>query len=194
MKMWIKERILWWRCFYPVIFAHKPLCGPFHGHHLRVGKWHVCRSCLVLYAGAGLAAITFWLRPGLLRDHQALFAISVVLTLGLSYPSLYIKYPRTARDILRGLLGVSGMGILWLLIYRQWYWGLILSGVLWSVKRIYSTLRLSRREDVCQNCPEFHNQGICSGFDLKRRRMRLYERSLQRHLLTANTVCGERRF
>lgn len=192
MTPWIKERILWWRCFYPVIFAHKPLCGPFHGHHLRWGKWHVCRSCVIFYMAAALTAILFRLRPGVLVNHQALFALGVISTLGLSYPYAYNKYPRTARDILRGLLGISGMGTLWLLVYQQWFWGLVLSGTLWSAKQIYSIRRLSRRNDVCQKCPEFQRRGICSGFYLKSRKMRLYERSLKKYILTAQRARAER--
>ncbi len=190
MRMWLRERVLWWRCFLPVVFSHKPLCGQFHGHNVTIGGWHLCRSCLLLYAGAVLTAVLICARPQALVHHRYGFVALVVLTLLLSTPAVYRRYPRPVKDVLRFLLGVSGAGAAGMLVVGPWRTGVVLAALLVGAKQIFSALRARNRDRVCQNCPEFHQRGICSGFRLKSRRMRLYERGLERFRLIPSRNTG----
>lgn len=189
MTVRLKERILWWRCFLPVVFAHKPLCAPFHGHHLKIGRAHVCRSCLLLYLGGVSAAVLFWLRSDTLMQARIPFAAAVITILLLSYPAAYRHYPRICRDVLRFGLGVSAAGIMGLMITGHWRTGLVLTGCVVSARLIFNALRVRKRDEICAQCPEFHRRGICSGFRAKSRRMKLYERTLMR-FLPARRISG----
>lgn len=186
MRTWWRERVLWWRCFLPVVFAHKPLCESFHGHHLKIGGLHVCRSCLILYSGAAVTLAVLAVSPGV----SAFLGLPLIgltaTTLLLSYPPLYRRYPRALRDVLRFSLGMCGAAAAGMIVLGAWQSGLIAGALLGAAKLIYSALRSRNRDHICRQCPEFSRRGICSGFRYKSRRMRLYERGLVRYVLGAS--------
>lgn len=183
LRLWWMERILWWRSFLPIVFAHKPLCERFRSHTIRIGKINVCRSCTIMYTSIGLSALLFF-ALGWHQNISALWvSVIVLMTVVLSFPPLYGARPRWLKDVIRASLGVSIVGIGALLIQQHWGAVVMIAGVMWVSKIIFQTIRKRRMATACDGCPEYASNKICSGYRLKAQRMRLYERVLTRRIL-----------
>ncbi len=183
LKAWWMERVLWWRSFWPVMFAHKPLCDRFHTHTIRVGRTHVCRSCAILYVSMALSVMFFVvLMQGHTLPIEGMVGIAG-LTMVLSFPPLYKNLPRIIKDGVRALLGVSIAGTIMLAVDGQWPWAAGMAVGLWGAKLLFQMFRARRSASACDSCPEYRQNQICSGYRLKARRMRIYERVLTQKIL-----------
>jgi hypothetical protein len=184
VRFYLRERLLWWRCFAPVIFAHKPLCAHFGHHVIRFANIAICRSCGVLYAAFILGLGWQAMNPGLVVDYADVFAGLVALTVVVSFPGFHTRLPRWARDCSRAGLGVSLAWIVGLVLSHQWMLGLMAVSLLWLVKMSYARVRQFQHHSVCDRCPEFHDPrvSVCSGFREKYRRSKRYARVLNRWL------------
>lgn len=180
---WIKERSLWWRCFGPIVFAHKPLCSKFHSHTLQLGSFRICRSCLLLWSGIVTTALIAAMDLMMFSQYQMIipFILGVVM-LG-SHPQLYKRIHRFGKDGLRFLLGLLISYTLLQFLVGEYVIGIVFAGLLWSSKFIYSRIRMAERDGVCETCPEYQSTKICSGYKYKSQRMRLYERGLSKTII-----------
>jgi hypothetical protein len=153
-------------CFHR--FAHHPLCAPYRGEVVRVGRIFVCRGCALLAAGlltggaAGLALVSSlgWAVAGL----------AVAAAAGLA--SLWLRLPKWLGRFLPGVgLGLA-LGAGWLAALGALL-GLAAAGLLY------------RRRGVdrgrCATCPE-HPLAACSGFARIVRRERAFQRVANRWL------------
>lgn len=167
---------LWLKWSFPFLWAHKPLCDRFAEDRIRLGGIHLCRSCLCAYGGlflgVGLALLAPLQGPGVLIAYGAVLP-SVLL---LSWPTLYKKWPRSVRDLLRcaggALIPVSAA-----LCLSPHFWaglpGLLLIAAFWIA---YFRQRKRRKLKACNGCAELGTDRICSGFALQAERIRRYER------------------
>ena len=171
---------LWLRHAWWFHFAHKPLCRRFRGDVLHVGRLYVCRSCTMAYAGlllgglaCGLVAAT---RPGWF-DLGMPIALAVLgsVTVAMSMPGWYGRWPRPLRDVLRFSLGVTLATCAALVVAGQWLVGLLGAAVLLVCWAIYKTLRQARRQHNCDGCGELTTKAICSGYRRQARAVRRYE-------------------
>ncbi|MCA9400593.1 MAG: hypothetical protein KC713_03130 [Candidatus Omnitrophica bacterium] len=175
LNFWLKERFYWWKSFIPVIFAHKPLCRFFQKDLLRIGPVHLCRSCVLLYLSMVLTVPAILIFQSRFLANQAGWVIFVFAVLFISYPKWYHHYSRFFRDVLRLALGAVLPSIIVLAVFQQWLTSSLLCCLLMGFKWIYSHESRKLQQKVCEGCPEYHDQGICSGFQLKSQRMRQYE-------------------
>lgn len=182
-QQWYRERVLWWRCFLPVVFAHKPLCNNYHSHTLSLGDVRVCRSCLILYSSVALTSGVFMMFPDLAKSNSTWIVPIIFMTVITSYPKIYASFSRAGQDILRFVLGISLGSVAWLLIHRQFRLAVPIIGILWVTKIIFNRIRIRAKDYICEQCPEYHTKKICSGYQYKRQRMRLYEKVLTHRIL-----------
>lgn len=167
---------LWLRYAYPFHWAHKPLCERFHRDVLRIGGVHLCRSCTMAYLGlAGGAVLCALSWQSLDQIGAALFITLATLTIFLSLPTWYRRWPRPMRDILRLAMGVTIALCAYLLLSGQLLVGLLGALTLATFWKAYLVLRRSSRLNACSGCPELRDNAICSGFALQAERARCYE-------------------
>ncbi len=179
-KLWIKERYLWWRAFLPVIFAHKPLCERFQPHTVCIRNIYVCRSCLLLYLTLISTTLFFFWKQEIFYAYAFVWIIVLTVTMILSCPLWYARFPRSVQDIIRVGLGFSISNALWFCLTQQWLFVAYVIVIIFVSKMIYSALRANAHNNICQNCPEYHQPQPCSGFRFKKRKIRLYEKGLER--------------
>lgn len=182
-EFWWKERIAWWRFFLPIIFAHKPLCDRMHEDTIQIKNIYLCRSCCVLYSAVIMCSLGFSIFPQFLLSNLLFILTVSAASLLLSYPALYKQFPRWLRDILRFLLGAGITSTIWFLIYQKWQVGLLMASLYLGSKIFYMFVRTQKHQAICEQCPEFRTQAVCSGFQLKKKRMQLYERFLVKSLI-----------
>jgi hypothetical protein len=104
-----------------------------------------------------------------------LFLTLATLTILLSLPAWYRRWPRPLRDMLRFAMGVTIALCAHLLLSGQLLVGLVGALALTTFWKAYMVLRRSRRLVACAGCPELHANVICTGFTLQAERVRRYE-------------------
>ncbi len=172
----IRLKWMWLHHTHTFNWAHKPLCERFKSGVLRIGKLHVCRSCLFAYSGILIGIIAALVYPTYIVDLKLTWILFVLVPVVVSsYPRFYKKLPRFCQDILRFVMGVI-LGIIpFLLIHRNFISGIIcvlVMGIFW---RIYFHQRKMRKLRACDGCPELDLPEICSGFQHQSEAVRLYE-------------------
>ena len=176
---------LWLKHSYFFRWAHKPLCGRYEHDLARVGKMHVCRSCLCVYLTFILGSIAgvFSVRVSdSLTEPLAVAACFAIVLLG-SFPRWYKRWPRWTRDLLRGGMGLCLAMTLLCLLAGNLAWGLVLTLSLIGFWRHYLRKRARRRHHGCDGCPEL-GRGICSGYRLQAEGVRRYESAATEWILT----------
>ena len=179
---------LWLVHVYAFNWAHKPLCDRFRHDVVRIGHVHLCRSCLLAYAGilAGVAASIA--APSFLQTHGATVFVSIATaTILFSLPFWYKRWPRCLRDVLRFCMGLSIALCGCLLVSGQIVVGIVGAIGLATFWRTYLALRRRRRLHSCAGCPELNGRHICSGFQSQTECLRTYEEKATRWIL-ANTA------
>lgn len=172
----IRLKYIWMRHTHAFNWAHKPLCDRFMPGVLRIGKIHVCRSCLFAYSGILIGFIAALVYPTLIAAMKLtwlMFTLAPVIVL--SYPSLYKRLSRFIRDVLRLATGVMISFIPFFLIHRNFLCGItcvVVMAVFWW---IYFHQRKRRKMHACDGCPELGLPEICSGFQKQAAAVRLYE-------------------
>jgi len=177
---WFKRLII----FLPILFAHKPLCSFFKKDLFCVKGIYICRSCSFLVLGfflGMLSVISFNLFHYKIYIHLSFF-VSIIIFI-LSYPKLYAKIVRLMKDWLRFFLGWTIANTLFLLIFKKIFLFLLALSFLWVLKVIYSEARSKIKNTVCDNCEEFSQDKLCSGFLPKARLMKKYEEEIKKTYL-----------
>jgi hypothetical protein len=169
-QWWIRIRHTAW-----FQWAHAPLCKRFEHDIWRVGPWHLCRSCTLLY-GAGLAAMIGALASPL--DTQALIGLTAAV-LGpatlLSCPAIYRKFSRGWRDPIRAGMG-AGLGLWSALAVSGGHWvALATFPILVMIYTLYRSQRQRLKRHMCEGCGELEAEGICSGYAQQAQSIRLYQ-------------------
>ncbi len=172
----------WWAHTAWFQFAHKPLCERFAADVLRVGRWRLCRSCTFLYSGAAATAMVLVLagpsNPAILTLLLGLLAPVV----GLSWPVVYRRMGRRARDAIRCSTGV---------LLALWF-ALLLSGQLvaaaaigslavWLAVLIHRRRRVAKRS-ACGGCSELGGGGVCSGYASQAESVRSYCHAIEQRV------------
>ena len=175
-RLRLRLKWLWLLHAYPFHWAHKPLCERFQQDVLRIGGVHLCRSCVLAYLGLGLAAAgSFFAHAWLQPRVSGLFIGWGAVTVLLSLPLWYKRWPRWFRDLLRFSMGA--VLALWgyLLITGHWAVGCGGGLALAAFWVFYRALRKKRKLHACDGCPEFGQPKVCSGYTLQAERMRNFE-------------------
>jgi len=186
-RLWLGLKWLWVRWYYPFNWAHKPLCDRFRHDVLRLGHVRICRSCTMVYAGLAATLVL----GGVFRPQLGVWGPTVLLaigavTLAMSAPRWYNRWPRAIRDVLRFALGAVIALCCWMPLVGQWFLGPLAAGVLWGFWRWYFRQRGGRKAQCCNGCSELGRDRICSGFAWQAARIREFEENATD--LLANTA------
>lgn len=162
----MRHRLVEWRHTWWFRHAHHPLCTPYAGDVLTLGKLELCRSCTLVYGTLCAAAplLFFWnvaARP----DWAVSFLLLAAVAAGLSCPPIYRRLPRLAKDGARTLLGLLIAAWIVSALAGQF----LLAGAsalpLLALHRVYGRLRQGpESRERCETCPEYREGTICSGF------------------------------
>jgi hypothetical protein len=144
-------------------YAHHPLCEPYRGEVIRLGRrLRICKGCTYLAAGLGcgiLAGVAC--QPSLAWGCTAL-----VLAVATGAASLQVRLPK--------LFGRAGPGAgVGLALCSGWYCGLAAATVIGLFGLLYRRRGSDRKR--CETCPE-RQQQPCSGFVRIVRRERAFQR------------------
>lgn len=171
----LRGRATWLRHTYPFQLAHGPLCQRHVGDTVRLAHVFVCRSCLALYATAAVAAPLLWLAAP--ASHVLLWSIIGVgaVVLSLSWPPIYRRFPRGARDLVRGGAGLLAALVLVALLRGAWWVGGLSALFLAIAYFTYAAKRRAARVRLCDGCPELGQPGVCSGYERQAAYLRRYE-------------------
>jgi len=149
--------------------AHHPLCEPYRGEVIRVGRQlRLCKGCSFLTAGlfAGLAAGAT-LRPPLVWG-----LVALAVALGAGFWSLRARLPKLLGRLLPG----AGLG---LALFSGWPAALGALLVLGASGLLYRRRGVARER--CRTCSE-QSASPCSGFVRIVRRERAFQRVVARWL------------
>lgn len=175
------ERYLWFKNFYHIIFAHKPLCDRFRSNIIRLKGIYICRGCLFLWFGLFAFSVLnyFCMKDLMIRSFEiVLFAIAAYY----SHPLIYIKIKRWQQDCIRAFLG-GIISYVMLLLYESDYILAAIIIVCMIVLRLhYALLRKVLQDSSCNDCFEFNRDKICSGFVKKAEAMKNYEKAITEHI------------
>ena len=177
-SLWLKLRLytLWLRWVRPFNWAHHPLCERFQNDVLRLGSFHVCRSCVAAYTGMLLTCIVCWLRGEWLAEVNPLWIVgSAGVTVIGSLPQIYERMPRVVRDVLRASMGMLIALAATRVVSGDYFIGIPMVVILTIFWYAYFQTRKRRRLRACEGCPELDGERVCSGFSLQVARIRCYE-------------------
>ncbi len=178
----LRDLWTWLRYTYPFQLAHGPLCRRFREDVVRLGRLHVCRSCLALYGTliVALPVVLLW-APGEQTLGWALGAVATSVA-AFSRPPRYKRLPRPARDVVRAGAGVWIALAAAALLSGFWLVGVVgLTSALVSFL-VFSRVRRRHRTHACDGCPELGRRGVCSGFRRQAVHVRAYEDLLTRRI------------
>lgn len=154
-------------------FAHHPLCPAYAGEVVALGRWRLCRGCLMAAAGALSGALLgLWIRPPAGFQALAFLVFAGAGFLGLASgrrlpKSLTRGLPAACGGLLltAGLLGGDGFGRALAAAAGL----LALLGLAWYRRR--GPWRAS-----CHPCPDRAERPVCPGFRHAWRRERAFRR------------------
>ena len=174
---------LWWRHTYTFNVAHKPLCGRFKDNVLRFGRVHVCRSCTLLYASAAATVIVLVSvelpETALVPFFYGLF-VAVLL---LSYPPLYERFPRPAKDAVRCATG-SVMALMVAFFTGGHYWLGLLNVALFVAGYRFCLNEYKRwKLRACDGCSDLGRGEICRGYRSQAHGIRAYEAAAEEYVI-----------
>ncbi len=173
---------------YPFHWAHKPLCVRFRQDVVRIGHVHLCRSCLLAYTGMAIGVATWIGNPAWLQTHATLFlSVLATLTVFLSFPLWYKRWPRTMRDVLRFSMGLTIPLCGYVLFNSHVVTGVVGAVGLLAFWRIYLNLRRQRRLESCAGCPELGMESVCSGYQIQADHLRSYEQEATEWVMAHET-------
>ena len=174
-------KFLWLRYAYPFNWAHKPLCSRFSGEYLRIGNLHLCRSCTLLWLELITVLIAWFIFGHYIADHIIpIFTIYAAVTLTLSAPRWYKKWPRWFRDLLRAMLGATLALYLALWLSGHYLAALIATIFLAAAWKFYLHRRQQLRHKLCHSCPHLQptpkSPNPCPGFTYQYQRLSQYQK------------------
>jgi hypothetical protein len=172
----LRMKALWLKHAYRFLWAHKPLCEKFAGDVLRIGKVHLCRSCVCAYSGIFGGILLVLLAPLPADALPGYFFAGLAGVLALSAPPLYKRLPRRVRDLLRFAAGALIPLSILLAIQSSLWIGASGLAALFAFWLVYFRLRKARKLEACHGCPELGAGRICSGFEMQAEHLRRFER------------------
>lgn len=167
-------KLLWLKWSWPFRWAHKPLCERFHQDVLKLGRLHVCRSCVCIYSGM-LAAVVLVAVMGTTGLSLWPAAAGFAGVIGLSWPLWYRHWSRSLRDVLRFSAGFFCVLTFLLTTAIHIAAGIGLAGLIGSCWWLYFRVRGGVMSTACAGCPELECNGVCSGYELQATLSRGYE-------------------
>ncbi len=171
----LRGRATWLRHTYPFQLAHGPLCERHVGDTVRLAHVFVCRSCLALYATVVVAApLLWWAAPSTPVLLWSIISVGVVV-LPLSWPPLYRRFTRGARDLVRSGAGLLAALVLVALLRGAWWVGGLSALFLSGAYLVFAAKRRAARVRLCDGCPELGQPGVCSGYARQATYLRRYE-------------------
>lgn len=179
-RLW--QTCVWWKHSWWFQFAHGPLCERFRTDVLRLGRWHICRSCTLLYSAIFITAATMVMVACPKMYMVAIgYGFLVPLTIA-SYPSLYKKFPRWTRDIIRFGTGVT-LAMLFGLFTTSWWWlGASTFAILYVLFQFFKFKRREVKRTECDGCPELGGNHVCSGYHAQAESIRAYSDCVEKEL------------
>lgn len=180
---------LWLKHAWTFNWAHKPLCARFQEDVLQIGRARICRSCLLLYTGLAAGIVLFLVIGGPLSYSAVCWGLTLTaVTVVLSAPWWYKKWPRCVRDILRFALGLSIAFYLGLVFTGHVAIGIIGAVLMSAFWKVYLHLRADRKLRACQGCEQLKSGQICSGFAYQAEHIRRYEQEATEYVLAEGGV------
>ncbi|HRZ39458.1 MAG TPA: hypothetical protein P5246_00450 [Candidatus Omnitrophota bacterium] len=176
--LFLKERWLWAKCFLPVAFSHKPLCGRFEHDVIRLKGFYFCRSCVFLYAGVFVFGLVLWRAPWVLAEWWQPMSGILLAVAGLSFPLWNVRLNRLLRDLLRFLLGGCLAFAVALFVRGETVAAGVFGLVLLAMRIGYTPFHKRLNSSACDGCEELEREHLCSGFARKARCMKEYEDGL----------------
>ena len=145
----LRSRVRWLWHTWPFQFAHGPLCARFREDVLRLGRVHLCRSCVALYSGAAIALAALLAFPPGGDGLLALGGVLGVVVAVLSWPPRYKRMPRRVRDLVR-----AGAGVWVAAVVALWFSGLWLAAAIGTAAIVgmfvlFSRVRMRQRVHAC---------------------------------------------
>ena len=189
LRQRLRLKRLWLGHVWTFNWAHKPLCARFREDVVRIRRAYVCRSCLLLYTGlvTGIVLLPVIERPlsfPAVCGGLTLMALTVVL----SAPMWYKKWPRCVRDILRFASGLSIAFCFGLLFTGHVAVGIIGAVLMLAFWKVYLHLRGGRKQRACQGCEQLKSGRICAGFAYQAEHIRRYEQAATEYVLAGGYV------
>ena len=170
-------------------WAHKPLCARFREDVVRIGRAYVCRSCLLVYSGLITGIVLFLAIGAQLSFPAVCMGVTLTaLTVVLSAPVWYKKWPRCVRDILRFASGLSISFCLSLLFTGHVAIGIIGAALMLAFWKVYFHLRGGRKRQACDGCEQLDTGRICAGFAYQAEHIRRYEQAATDYLLAEGGI------
>lgn len=169
-----------------VRWAHHPLCQR-HAHETwRVGGLFLCKGCVCLAAGLGLASVAVLVLPGAWSAWALLLTAPPVFSL--SWPPFYQRLPRGFRDLLR--VGAGASIVFAAAVVGHWpllAWPLLpaLAALWWGFRRARASV-IARR---CIGCPELGAGKICSGYARQAASTRAFELAIEAGMVEQLVGC-----
>jgi len=143
----------------------------------------VCRSCTLVYAAAVTTGFALWwasLPEAVL--FPAFYALFIPVML-LSYPRLYERFPRRAKDVVRSATG-SVLALMVAFFVSGYYALGLLNVAVFTVGYHVSLVEYRKwKHRACDGCPETGRDTICSGFSSQADKIRAFEAAAEEHLL-----------
>jgi len=174
---------MWWRHTYTFNLAHKPLCERFKDNVLRLGHVHVCRSCTLLYTSTAATGIVLFCAEATETTLMSVFYGLYIPVLLLSYPPLYERFPRLAKDVVRCATGsVLVLMVAFFAVGPCWL-GLLNIAVFAAVYRFSLGEYMKWKLRACDGCLEVGRGEICSGYRNQAGRIRAYEAAVEGRLM-----------
>ncbi|BDU77703.1 hypothetical protein [Mesoterricola sediminis] len=157
-------------------FAHHPLCGAYRGEVVALGRWRLCRGCLLGGAGLGAGLVLGGALPPLpLAVPAALAALGAAWAAALAR----LRPPKLLSRLLPAALAGFTVGAA---LRPGRVGGFLLAAGVAGILALY--LRAYRRRgphrEACAACPERDLGTACSGYRAQVRRERAFSRLASR--------------
>ena len=166
---------LWLKWSWPFRWAHKPLCDRFRHDVLRLGRLHVCRSCVCIYSGMLAAVLTFSLAGSVVSTAWPILAAGLLASVGFSYPGWYRRWSRPVRDALRFGAGFFCVLGFLLTVDAHWPTGNGLGLLLVACWLYFFRVRGGIKSSACDGCAEVGCHSVCSGYQFQAELARGFE-------------------
>ena len=174
---------LWVSKTYSFLWAHKPLCSHYEKDTISIGKIFLCRSCFFAYLGVVLVPLLIVMLQVSASILISSLTALLLITLSLSHPTIYHKFHRAYRDVLRfNLGGVIGLSLVLLIHEHEIFYPLFVGILLLAFGKFYYQKRKVRKIQFCEECNEYEGDSICSGYILQARLIREYEQEATDYL------------
>lgn len=150
-------------------YAHHPLCEPYRGEVIRIGRWlRLCKGCTYLATGLVLGVAG----GAILQPSPASGFVVLAVSVAAGVASLWLRMPKLAGRAWPGM-GI-GLGL-----WAGWPCALASTLVVGLMGLLYRRRGTERAR--CDTCHERERQP-CSGFVLIVRRERAFQRKAHRWL------------